>query len=806
MKVDEVIEDMLKNKHTWVRIPSVISPPVNCLETYESVNESTVTIRSTGLFASNLEKVGRVIDNIKLVQLLFPDVLIDRVEGNRVYISAKTSIEEKRIKLSYIKECQKSDDSILFINAEYDPSYCIYYAFLCTNKKNGVEVITQIQLDKTKITNRTYQFYINHQRKFIYNFGEVLNYNKEGLVMLEMERDFLTRVDQTSLFPYVIHSNKCFTMLCNEKASEVVIIGKSKFRIDVLKLIESLYNHIAKSPIFFVCKTIRETEKLLFQHVETTLFGQGVSTSDIVYTSRIVEGTIFTACRTTKQMCTEKHNDDHFEVVLCAESINIGIDGSPYSDFYYHFRCPQFQFLPLPIRKRKLTILMDAILLERVGIENFSSFQLCGIDDNEFTLSKKILLSSLIMQAQMIKHKFKVIVPLEKCPPQGVGLDITKLDRRLLFLFLTQLPLADLVAFMATCKRFYLIVKNEDEIWHGIYDKYLNPYTFYKANLNSTIRLSPRSNYNFFEIVNEQMIIRHKWQNKAPLIKQRIKVYEHLPVDFLFPRLVDSTFFVGTSEGRIKRLRYSDYQSYYEFFFKEKIRAVETNHEVEKMLIGFADGEVKVYYNKFDEVHNVTKTCEYDGMKFTDYCNTMIAWKSGVVDLYDLRLKSLVNQYKHHDGKILHADKVAENLVVSSGVDGCLIGYDLRCDGVAFKAPLTNKTIQVFDGFDENIVCGAKGMILLYDMRTNKFAASRRLTFSYVNCLKCYNRRFVVGTTDRLVLSYECTTNWIGKQTVIYQHESPVSCVSFDDSMLMTGSTDGVVYYSNFSASYGSLF
>ena len=132
-------------------------------------------------------------------------------------------------------------------------------------------------------------------------------------------------------------------------------------------------------------------------------------------------------------------------------------------------------------------------------------------------------------------------------------------------------------------------------------------------------------------------------------------------------------------------------------------------------------------------------------------------------------------------------------------MDATLVGYDDRCSNYIFRSTNLGAGIETFDGFENYIIGGMEnGTIFMYDIRMNKYVVSRRFERNSITNVYCYNRKVIVGGKERMINYLDCTQGWIGNYIIMYQHQAPITCIKFDDSRLITGSSDGVMYISDF--------
>ena len=140
-----------------------------------------------------------------------------------------------------------------------------------------------------------------------------------------------------------------------------------------------------------------------------------------------------------------------------------------------------------------------------------------------------------------------------------------------------------------------------------------------------------------------------------------------------------------------------------------------------------------------------------------------------------------------------------DHLYITSSLDSRLIGYDDRCERYIFKTPLTGSGITVFDGYDDYLIYGKENNELnLFDFRKLENICTRTVGSGSITQIQCYNRRVLTGGKGKFIASFDCAKGWIGNSILMYKHQAPITCIKFDDSRLVTGSSDGVIYVTDY--------
>ncbi|BFU23756.1 F-box domain containing protein [Entamoeba histolytica HM-1:IMSS-B] len=794
--IQKIIEEYHNiNLKEYNKIPNILSPPPNCLQSYELGRNGTLKVLTEAFSPFKLSQIKKVFENKEVFYSLFPEITQIFFEGNKVECKSSWIIWNVLQEYKFIENVICFPNEIFHIESNYWPKYVEYYLFCCEKHLSGTRVVIEIKFNTTKIHKNEFIWFLNNERSFIYNLNEILKNDQESLLLLNLEREFYTRLNQISLYQITLYSSESILMKTNSQFDEIIITGKSHYTISIKILLESLYSHCLQSPLFPKCKIIKQTERIIQKHGETPFFSTTPYSTDIVYCSALGEGSMFTAAQSMKCSCPLPHTPN-FEVIICAELFNIQQDGTIDSIYYYHFKTPQKNnFVPY-IHSRTSLNLFCAFLMTRFGVENnIPSISISDVSDISL-ISKQMLAQAIHIKENSLKKQRKILFPLNE--KEIITNNIfTELSNELLHQIFSYLPLEDLSSCLLTCRKLRSFILSDDLIWQNFYNLYFSISSFNQKEFHT-----PKPRYIETKSIAHQVLhlqnIRIRWKTKRPVIRKRIEAFVKCPVNFIFSRTKGQSFFVATSYGKIKSFEYNSFNLMKDLIINDHFITVELNYDTKCSLMVSGNGKIYQYFYETNKL-NIIPFQKHHGCRFTDSCKNILCWEeTGNIDFIDFQSQKPWYSNNFNQCHISCIDKVDNYFYISCYSDSRIIGFDSRMKEKAFETNSYNN-INTFDYFDTSLVCGCNnGVISLYDYRMNRITQNRAMQFTSINTIKVWNRKIVFGGNDRQIGLLDCTKNWFGNYQVLYTHQTPIVSIDFDDSVLISGAAGGFIIYSSF--------
>ncbi|ELP94342.1 hypothetical protein EIN_131910 [Entamoeba invadens IP1] len=651
--------------------------------------------------------------------------------------------------------------------------------------------------------------YINFQRRVVYHLNEYLLHSTPTTEIAEMFRQFHKYLNLPLENYTVIHRNSQFTVYANYDKSELVIYGGATFACDIQNLVKVFAKNDGLAFLFPGSKDISKTKHVRCTHRESPYFGEKNVCTDCITETLILEGNFFVATQSTNKMvlCKNSHEEGQtFSVVMAAEQIE-WIGEKAQSVYYYHFFTPQFRNMTVKAYKEYINIISSAILSTRIGIQ-FG----CALPDPEmwFTTATipffDILRLAIFMSVQVKKDKPFLYVPLElpKVPQTPLTttttafemrcrfsyVSFTDLDERVVTKVMSYLPLESVCALMKTSRKYFGIGYKAKYLWKTFYEVHCSPQTFKKW----TSQKMPHQKIDYFLAVGISRKTSSLW-TRRPVSIRKMKLCEQ-KIDWIHRTESGESAIISRS-GFCCKL-YPDFSMKYRAFGNSEVSG--SCSEQNDIYVGFGNGRVRFYWNNDPKDFREINTLKFQRIEFAPE-KKMIGWneRSNVVYFCDLNLNKTVCLFKAQRKRITHAMEVERGVIVTSSTDGSYWGFDWRMENKVFESQEMLEGIDVFDSFDNYLVGGSSdGTVWMYDWRKLDKCLDRTTSPGKINQVKVWNRKIVVCSEDRSVYSLECCKNWMGKMSVVYSLDSPVTALYFDDVYLLTATNNGCMYTSIF--------
>ncbi|ELP89578.1 F box domain containing protein, partial [Entamoeba invadens IP1] len=453
--LDEV---MHADINTYNPIKNTISPPLHCIQSYEKAENGFIKIRTIAYSCGKLESVKELFKNRDLFYSTFPEITHMKVLNNSRIECHSIWISDNQKQLYNFQETViEGDNYVSRLETDYTPKTSVYYIFVCEKHLSGLKYTCEMKILNGTVTYRNFLNIINNQRIFVYYICERMNVTREGYILLNSEREFYQRMDQTALYPRLIYLNEFEKILTNEECTQIIFIGKVQHQMPLNTILSGIHLTTISTPFFPKIQTITENKKSSYLHCESPFLADGTIQTDIAFFSRIVEGNIFFTCHSVHHpLCRNKHTNKKFELVIAAEMFDVSPNGSVESNFYYQFYCPDFAKAS---PRKHAVMFMDVcncFSAYRLMIEYNMQFpKLVDISDQ---LKVSRILLAYIIRVGVYIRKRKVLCSHDerntrRCDKK-VSNYLGQLDDKLLENIFSFLSLEDLMKTMETCKKW----------------------------------------------------------------------------------------------------------------------------------------------------------------------------------------------------------------------------------------------------------------------------------------------------------------------------------------------------------------
>ncbi|ELP88278.1 hypothetical protein EIN_226610 [Entamoeba invadens IP1] len=790
-------------------------------QSYLKRTENSIKTRSVCLLPHTADRVSSIFyDTPKLISL-FPNVsdFCAEPDGSFCINFFITSINQ--VFSTRFKSQSFQFSPLEGITIHNETSILIehnYYFRQDENTTNTLVIIETVFPNQYKVHKVLMHHSLNACEEAINNLFFLLENNQSVIQINEIKRELIRKCVHKDYLTNILHKSPSFTAYTTKSINEVMIIGCGNF-CDFKQAMSALPKLVVNEPFFTSSILVQQEDSVLgpkWFHKESVFFGEIPSVVDVKYSGLISERNMFFCCASgvRRKNCVEAHNPGcAFSYVLGAEWVE-SVGQKAVSVYCFHFFIPKLESQEHQLRKLVLTHILDRVILTRYVIESCGIVKVNEIFVNNkqlpktqhspreflFDLSQKILQNNMLLKKNVNRMRTLLKEKRRHVATKGRSGDFNlfALPEKILHKILTFLPLEDLVVLLAVSKRMHLYVMNSLDLWQTFYDLYFNALTFKKFNLITPLTHPEPCDYHY--LVKTSKMLQFNWKNQISLKKSRIVLFDKSPVDYIKPTPCGMSI-MGSSCGKCCQVAHPTNLKTREVLVGDKIVSLELYTEMDKSLMFMLlnSGAIRVYVVGSDDYSTITTD------KFEYACSIpqhqFCYWdKSGTVSLCDLDTGKCKFKFQTGSQEQLHVDEMAPDLLVLSSTDKCLKGFDLRSNRVVFNNSTFGGYITTFDGFDNYIVCGGTdGILTMLDMRTNQLCLDRCIHQSAINVVKCWNRKILTGGEDKGLCYFDCSQGWFGNYRTLYRHQDEVTSIVFDDQILMTGSRDGILYYTDFS-------
>ena len=431
---------------------------------------------------------------------------------------------------------------------------------------------------------------------------------------------------------------------------------------------------------------------------------------------------------------------------------------------------------------------------------------------NEMTtidqIAKYFLQWSIHLEKEIKKVKRRQLVSVDKCIEKGTY-DMSQLSPQLLHSIFQYLPMEDLYNCQLTCKRFYQVIENDNEIWKNFYDLYFNSETsnkrndienFEKYHPNENIQNETQRKELYIQKVQKSQQNQVNWRTYTTRSKKQIQFFAtNDSVDYIFLGNSQSNDYVLVSSvGKMKQCNYINDHPYKNYYLYKPIKTSSYIPSTQTLLYAFGDGEIQSFDLQTAKYTPIMKQY-HDNLKFLPDDQYLIGWDDKTVHLYNMTNQKQLNTFTHHSEKVTGVDQVQPNVFITTSMDQRLCLFDIRTKQLVFETKHMGSGICSFDHFDNYLVCGScVGYIDVLDLRNYHQVSRHFVHSSPITQLKCYNRKCLFSTDLNTLGYYECNYGILKEYHNLYQHKHKITSIECNDYILMSGSENGDVIVSHF--------
>eukprot|EP00727_Mastigamoeba_balamuthi_P013071 m51a1_g8387 putative fbox domain wd g-beta repeat-containing protein (968) ;mRNA; r:199803-204876 len=365
------------------------------------------------------------------------------------------------------------------------------------------------------------------------------------------------------------------------------------------------------------------------------------------------------------------------------------------------------------------------------------------------------------------------------------------LPQAALLLVMSRLPPESLSAFSMTCKKINALARTPD-LWTNLYEASFaerNPRPFAAPR-----DADPQKAFvNSYVTWNNWRLNRTKTQTLGPGHTSSVRCVLFSPAH----RLLVS----GASDRKVKLWLQSPETQ--EYSCKSTLSGpnagvVGLDFDGKHIYVGFRNGAVRVWdCGTLELVWEQQLVMLADGILFLH--PRVAIWEESV-QLWDQTQATLVATYAGHNRRVTCVKAWGSSLITSS-LDKSIRVWDQNSAQCVAVLKGHTAGVNCVEMVDQHTVAsgGNDRCVRLWDLRAVDNGALCTLSghVSPVRCIKYGYRRLATGSDDRSVRVWET-----GQYQLLQKwedHTTPVTCVDLDESSLFSGSSDGVIRYTNFS-------
>ncbi|ELP87853.1 hypothetical protein EIN_274200 [Entamoeba invadens IP1] len=830
----------------WETSINEFQPPAYNMHTFSKVENNIIRVRTAVLVPYSFQDILKEVHNPVNIFLTNPHVLevtsrdstrmhfkcaVNGYDDSVFYFNCKTRLEmytdddfKPHNELFSSNKTQKSSSEnyegvesfetqkkmsrsskTVFLFYDFKPDYWEYYCLVCQRERDGCSITLELATKAPCVT-KWYVELFHSCRIIVHYFLISLSKNTNNYVAATLKKKFEEIIRFVPPDYRLCQRNRFSETYVTRDFSNIIIRNYTlnSIQIDMEKVIEALFLWSSDNVLFDKVQKIGTFNGLNSLHAESSLLAANTTVLDIVTASCVFEGNIFVCGHSLKKLPNCPHRHDGIEQTECllagfeTRKVNEMIKTRCVLQFYI----PSFRKLGFGGIKKRITIFMARLTFLIKAVEYSVVPQIIHSERNMFLTSLQILKASMCMKDKFNKmaNEFKKI---EEQKNFKLNLDI--LNNNVLMKILQYLRLKHIVSLKLTCRKFYQQIATCQSTLKAIYTKYYDPKTFGKLyeECSKSQCTSPSDPVDYYTTV-----LRHEQQNLhwrytyTTLHKKRHRVYD-TPITHIFPT-PDNQYVIVSEDGKASLQDYATNNKRVEWVFMKKVVAssfiggcLSGQKSTEKMFYQFTGGTSSVIqWDNLKEVETY-KTVNVDGAAFVGN-SKFVGWKGKRIVIYDISVLKEIESYSKTDSIVetIHDYKEDQFLVVSS--DKSVAGFDSRSkrSTFLFKGGVPYGGV---DWFDWNVVIGnIEGIVEMWDVRYPRMCVNNTVVGGMTNALRCYNRKVVVGTQNKLVEMAFCDKGRMEQFNCLYQHEHPVTSVYFKDDVLVTGSNDGVVYSTTF--------
>ncbi|ELP87248.1 hypothetical protein EIN_094750 [Entamoeba invadens IP1] len=799
--MDEIeAEEFNEDIKTYTPIPNTFKPPYHCIQSYEKGVSGYFKFRTEAFSNGSIDKVKHIFMDRNTFYSFSPETL-------KFHYNEATNITD--IQSLWIAENYRQNYKCVD-HQNYIPTKCASFYqtnfappnqieltfFAACAHQNGIKIFCTMKVQNGTLRKKMMRNVLNLQREFIYYVCETINSNEVKLI-LDLEHEFYQRMGYLDMYPRIIFSNNFVSILTNTDYSEVVVVGKTKHINTFENLVSGMLGSSYNTPLFTTNKTLSKNKLIVHKHVTSPFFGDTPKSGDLIYVSRVVEGTVFLASQSVKvSFCNEKHTETDLELILSAELFEVVSDDVIHSNFYYHFRSCELSTMPDTKRTRTILNFFSSFLLQRAGIEYDLDFP---IFSHEKDLAKQVLCQS-IRVSTIIQQKHRKTY-FEKTLSQNASNDkdnsLLPLDPIVLTKIFEYLPMEDLFSLMHTCKKLNGVVLTCDSIWANFHHLYFQTVGFKKISYHTPHPPKIDFSRTTFQIVRRAKVLENRWKYNSPIQRRNVAI-TNKPIKFLFPRLVDRNKFILCGNGFVKKLNYSTFNCHNEVAINDEIITAEVEHREQKMFVLTKSCELIQHSLNFNTQPEHYQVDAINGATIIESATKILGWRKNVVKVLDVTCGLYEDFSFSTEDNVNSMEKVDEHLLAGSIGGKTVMFFDERTGKVVTKIHDFPDQNVVFDMFNDYLIVGTQsGKIGMFDRRFGLTCIDTRETLYPIEIVKCWNKKIVIGEKN-VVSFFDCKNGSLGVLRQLYLHKDKVCSVDFDDDFVMSGSRDGSIIYTSF--------
>ncbi|ELP86506.1 hypothetical protein EIN_034170 [Entamoeba invadens IP1] len=805
--IEAFLSQNVDDENEWERLEETIQPPLHFMQSYIRNTKEFLTVRSTVLVPFKLGVFVDLFQDVVKFMSAYPNVWdVKKIDDDRLSFTLVMNATDYvgRVYCRY-KHIVEHKRTILF-SYDYQLPGFIYYIHCAEKMRDGIMYTLETKSLNAGFGRKEILYAISTCRKNLHQMVEFMKKDRNEIFMLANERLFNQKLqeDKTTLIP--VHRTNLFTLFTNKDKTELFAQGKTFFNFNLKTLVNMYSGNTIHSPLCRTVKTLRDDGLVNYLHVSTGMLGKIRGESDIFVGTILFEGNMFVFSET---LCPQKECDiKHNTKIDMQTGEHVEWFGEfATTTYYYKFFIPELKNTTPQMFKTICNNFLCAFLLIRIRLEGISpALPFCSGPTDDI-LEKRILQTALLKSYNytLLKRQNKITrKQIEDTHPTNC---FDELDNESIITVFQFLPLQSVVAMMRTSKRMYSIIKNNEQIWGNFYTLYFKPtsfctYTkkcteFCTAQINAEKmernKLKNQSQTNYY-LVKHACTIKNKWTLNRP--KQRMSArLVQMPIHFI-EYCPNRTILVGNNTGCVLRVGTDNKTVITRTILSNEITGISQYDNC--AVVSFKKGEMRKYklfavndFQTFPALKNDHIQFLPD-QKYLSWCTN--SQNFSLADFLDV---SRAITYKVKKDLLLQVQTFSQNLVVCSTSNNSNVLFDLREGDVVFETLSQISPINTFDCFDWYVVSGCQsGSVWMFDLRKQGNFLNRTIHTAPINVVKCFNRKIVTGGDDHLLSLLECNKSWCGGLKYMYQHQSPITSIEMDDTILMSGSADGYLWSS----------